>query len=152
MGFRPKIGRHAATETFNDGSGVIGRGVIYDNHLLIRPVDCECAFDRGTNEVAVVIIRDNDGELHRVLAGTLESKLSRKLSSRAMPAPTKFFVGLNPMVEARTRTETRGVREMIRGSGNMLWACYPDVAGCAIASVLLGRSLARYIAVGPSSR
>ena len=68
IGFRPKVGSDPILETFYDGPGVIGRGVIYDNHLLVRPIDCERAFNRSSDEVAIVIVSDDDRQFHSVYA------------------------------------------------------------------------------------
>jgi hypothetical protein len=53
------------------GSGIIRRGVVYDNHLLVRPIDCERAFDRSPDEVAVVVIGDDDRKLNISLSGPI---------------------------------------------------------------------------------
>jgi hypothetical protein len=53
MGFRPEVSRNLAMESFYDDSGVISRGIIDDDNLLVRPIDCERAFNRGSDEVAV---------------------------------------------------------------------------------------------------
>jgi hypothetical protein len=60
MGFRPKVSRHPATECFYDASGAIGRGIVYDDHLLVWPIDCQRAFDRRSDEVTVVMVSDDD--------------------------------------------------------------------------------------------
>jgi hypothetical protein len=39
IGFRPEVSRHFAAETIDNLSRVIGRGIVYDNHFLVWPVD-----------------------------------------------------------------------------------------------------------------
>jgi hypothetical protein len=100
MGFRPEVSHHPALETFYDGSGGHRSSVIYDNHLLVRPIDCERAFDRSSDEVAVVIVSDNDRQFQLRSLAASSAQHSLQLSNGAR-ARLRCAVGATHSPEVR---------------------------------------------------